>query len=179
MRGAIPYLLSQVVELMEKVLLIEDNRMVKILHERMLTKAGYQVISAADGEEALRLARRVNPDVILLDMLLPKVSGHDVLRSLKHDPVTSHIPVIVVTGLSQKNEDRLLSDGAAAFLEKGHLLDSPEPLLHMVRVVLNESKLRKSRAARPEIDLSWSMEEINPAHAASTQSHGEQGTLGK
>jgi twitching motility two-component system response regulator PilH len=164
---------------MEKVLLIEDNRMVKILHERMLTKAGYQVISAADGEEALRLARRVNPDVILLDMLLPKVSGHDVLRSLKQDRVTAHIPVIVVTGLSQKNEDRLLRDGAAGFIEKGHLLDDAKPLLHMIRVILNESRLKKSRARLPEIELSWSMEEIDPAHAASAQSLGDQGALSK
>jgi DNA-binding response OmpR family regulator len=146
---------------MEKVLLIEDNRMIKILHERVLTKAGFQVITAMDGEEALRHARRASPDVILLDMLLPKISGPEVLRCLKHDKATAHIPVIVVTGLSQRNEDRLLRDGAAAFLEKADFLDNAQPLLHTVRVVLNQARHRKKPAH--EIELVWNPNEVSAA----------------
>ncbi len=96
-----------------------------------MTRAGYEVTSAPDGEEGLRMAREKLPDLILLDMLLPKLSGPDVLRALKLDPVTAAIPVVVMSALSQKNAAKLEKDGAFAFLEKSELaLDrGPEPLL--------------------------------------------------
>ena len=101
---------------MPKIILVEDNRILKIAQERLLARAGYSVIYAGDGEEALRLAMPEQPDLILLDMMLPKLSGPEVLRRLKSDPATAHIPVIVVTSLSQKNEEKLKEAGAAAFL---------------------------------------------------------------
>jgi CheY-like chemotaxis protein len=90
----------------------------RTLAERDLAKAGYRVITAADGEHGLRSARQSTPDLILLDMLLPKVSGLDVLRALKTDELTKSIPVIVLTSLSKGNADKLMSEGAAAFFEK-------------------------------------------------------------
>jgi len=90
-------------------------------NECALCKAGYQVSTAADGEEALRVANDKLPDIILLDMMLPKLSGPDVLKALKANPATQDIPVIVLTSLSQKNEERLLSEGAAAYFEKSTL----------------------------------------------------------
>jgi CheY-like chemotaxis protein len=83
--------------------------------------------------EALRVAQESRPDLILLDMLLPWLDGPSVLRALKADPATAQIPVIAVTSLSQKNEERLLRDGAAAFVEKEQLLTSPGPLLHTIK----------------------------------------------
>jgi CheY-like chemotaxis protein len=62
-----------------------------------------------------------HPDIILLDMLLPKISGPDVLRALKANPATSGIPVIVLSSLSKKNEEKLLGDGAEAYFEKSTL----------------------------------------------------------
>jgi CheY-like chemotaxis protein len=101
-----------------KILLIEDSKFQRIANERALVKAGYEVLHAGDGEEGLRVAHENIPDLILLDMMLPKVSGLDVLRALKLDVIVKHVPVIVLTGLGQGNEAKLLKDGAAAFLLK-------------------------------------------------------------
>jgi two-component system, cell cycle response regulator DivK len=106
---------------MIKILLVEDSKFLRLATERALTRAGYEVSSARDGEEGLRVARERKPDLIMLDMLLPKVSGLDVLVALKKDPLTAKIPVVVMTGMSPKNAERLQADGAAAFLEKSSL----------------------------------------------------------
>jgi CheY-like chemotaxis protein len=100
------------------ILLVEDSRFLRITGERALTRLGHRVISVGDGNEALRVAREDLPDLILLDMMLPKMTGPEVLEILKKDSATLHIPVIVLSGLSQKNEARLLQSGAAAYFEK-------------------------------------------------------------
>lgn len=104
-----------------KVLLVEDSKLLRVANERALAKAGYQVSTAADGEEALRVASDKLPDIILLDMMLPKISGVEVLKGLKANPATVDIPVIVLSSLSQMNEEKLLSEGAAAYFEKSTL----------------------------------------------------------
>jgi len=106
---------------MTKILLVEDGKFLRLATERALSRAGYQVLTASDGEAALQMARENMPDVILLDMLLPKITGPDVLKALKKDPVTKEIAVVAFSGLSQKNEARLRQDGACAFLEKADL----------------------------------------------------------
>ena len=80
------------------------------------------------------------PDLILLDMMLPKMSGPDVLKALKNEPVTAAIPVVVLTGLSQTNAQRLLRDGASAFLAKADLVldQGAEPLLAALRKIVKE-----------------------------------------
>ncbi len=104
-----------------KVLLVDDSKFLRMANERALARAGYQVTTAADGEEALRIANDKLPDIILLDMMLPKISGPEVLKALKANPATMDIPVIVLTSLSQKNEEKLLHEGAAAYFEKSTL----------------------------------------------------------
>jgi CheY-like chemotaxis protein len=106
---------------MIKILLVEDSKFLRIATERALTRAGYQVSTSADGEHVLEMAREKMPDLILLDMLLPKLTGPDVLKALKKDPVTKRIAVVVVSALSHKNAARLQHDGACAFLEKSEL----------------------------------------------------------
>jgi CheY-like chemotaxis protein len=106
---------------MIRILLVEDSKFLRLATERALGRAGYQMSSVADGDEALRLAHENLPDLILLDMLLPKMSGPDVLKALKLDPATQSIPVVVMTGMSEKNAPRLREDGAIAFLEKSAL----------------------------------------------------------
>jgi DNA-binding response OmpR family regulator len=120
------------------ILLIEDSKLLRIANTRALVKAGYQVISAVDGEAGLRSAQESIPDLILLDMLLPKVTGLDVLKGLKSDARTSAIPVIVLSGLSQANEARLMKEGAAAFFEKSEktLDNDSADLVEAVRGVL-------------------------------------------
>lgn len=117
---------------MHTLLVVEDSRFLRIANERILVKAGYQVLNAADGEEALRVATENSPHAIILDMMLPKMAGPEVLECLKKNPKTSEIPVIVLTSLSQKNEEKLCRAGAFAFLEKGPLLNNPQPLLESI-----------------------------------------------
>jgi len=121
-----------------KVLVVEDSKFLRIATERALSRAGFAVSTAADGEEALQVANDQLPDIILLDMMLPKLSGTDVLRALKANPATVDIPVIVLTSLSQRNEEKLLSEGAAAYFEKSTLeLDkSSDRLAATVQTVL-------------------------------------------
>lgn len=108
----------------------------RIATERILSKAGYRVICAGDGDEALALAGSRIPDLIVLDMMLPKLSGPEVLRSLKKDDRTAHIPVVVLSSLSQNNGPKLMQEGADAFLEKGALLEDPNPLLEAITASL-------------------------------------------
>ncbi len=103
------------------VLLIDDSRFLRRANELSLAKAGHKILTASDGEEGLRLAREKKPDVIVLDMMLPKLGGAQLLQLLKGEPVTAKIPVIVLSSLPQKNELKLISEGAAAYLEKSSL----------------------------------------------------------
>ena len=137
---------------MTKILVVEDSKFLRLATERALAHAGYEVSSAGDGEEALRTAQEKLPDLILLDMLLPKMGGPEVLRALKTEPSTAGIPVVVLTGLSQKNAERLQEDGAAGFLEKSALgLDQgSEALVVAVREFVNRlcSKKQDLQARR-------------------------------
>jgi len=105
------------------ILVIDDNVHLQIAFKKVLTSSGYRVELAGDGEEALRLARSIRPDVILLDMLLPKLGGVEVLRALKADRATKTIPVIALSGLPMSNETRLRRDGAISYLQKSNLED--------------------------------------------------------
>ncbi len=124
-----------------KILLIEDSRLLRVAIGRMLSKAGYEVTTAGDGQVGLLQAHESHPDVVLLDMMLPTLEGTSVLRMLKKNPLTKHIPVIVLSGLSQKNERRLKHDGAAGFLQKSVLdLDGDgAPLIAAMESLLPDS----------------------------------------
>ena len=142
------------VETHAKVLLVEDSKFLRIANERVLAKAGYEVSTAADGEEALRVAQDKLPDVILLDMLLPKLSGPEVLKALKSNPATMAIPVIVVSSLSQRNEEKLKEEGAVEYFEKGRLdlENHPDRIAAAVEGVLrrNRERERPDRGRRAE-----------------------------
>lgn len=101
-----------------KILIVEDSKFLRLTIERTLLNNGFSVVSAANGEEALRAALDSSPDLILLDMMLPGITGPDVLYRLKSNSATSRAPVIVLSGLSQKNEAKLLAAGAAAYFQK-------------------------------------------------------------
>ena len=125
-----------------KVLLVEDSKFLRVMTERVLSRAGFLVSTAADGEEALRIAKEQLPDIVLLDMMIPKISGPDVLKALKENPATTHIPVIVLSSLSQQNEERLIGQGAAAYFEKSTLeLDKgSDRLATTIQSVLNRAR---------------------------------------
>lgn len=123
-----------------KILLVEDSKFLRMATERTLIAAGYEVVSAGDGEQALVLAREHFPSLILLDVMLPKMSGLDVVKALKKDHVTASIPVMMLTGLSQKNAMQMEKDGASCFFEKSDSMlgKGPESLVAAVDRILKE-----------------------------------------
>lgn len=82
----------------KKILTIDDDRSTIRLNENLLSSQGYQVISASDGIKGVLLAQEEQPDVILLDLILPGMYGFEVCKKLKSDEKTKHIPIIIVTG---------------------------------------------------------------------------------
>jgi CheY-like chemotaxis protein len=129
------------------ILVIEDSRLLRLAITRILVKAGYQVISVGDGREGLQRAHDLCPDMILLDMMLPTLEGTSLLRQLKKDLSTKAIPVLVLSGLSQKNGQKLLADGAAGYLEKSKLDFEGEgsSLLSMLKSLLGVSSVAAVR----------------------------------
>lgn len=101
-----------------QILVVDDYAGARYLRSRILNDAGYEVVEAANGEEALRLAGAVHPALILLDVNLPDISGTEVCARLKRDPATAAIPVIQITGawLSEDARQRGLASGASAYL---------------------------------------------------------------
>jgi len=124
---------------LKSILLVDDSRFMRRANEKALARAGYGVVTASDGEEALRMAHSMIPDLILLDMLLPKLGGQQVLQALRIDPVTASIPVVVLSSLPQTNAAKLMKEGAAAYFEKSKLdLDqNAESLLQIVKKTLD------------------------------------------
>jgi CheY-like chemotaxis protein len=122
---------------LKSILLVDDSRFQRLANEGVLARAGYKIVTASDGEEALRTAHDRIPDLILLDMMLPKLGGPEVLRALKKDPVTASIPVIVLSGLAQKNEAKLMKEGATAYFEKSKL-EHENLLIDLVKKTLDE-----------------------------------------
>jgi CheY-like chemotaxis protein len=104
---------------------VEDSLAIRRANASALNKAGYEVICAEDGESALQAAKEGNPDLIVLDMILPKMSGPDVLRHLKAEPVTAAIPVVVLSSLTEKNRQKLMEEGAEDYIEKNSLMPVP------------------------------------------------------
>lgn len=105
-----------------RVLVAEDDQFLRRAACATLKRHGYTVFTATNGEEALRLAREEVPDLILLDLIMPKIQGFEVLRQLRIDPVTRTIPVIVLSNLSQPADVAAsLAAGARAYLVKTDL----------------------------------------------------------
>ena len=133
---------------MKSILLIEDSRFLRKATEKVLVKAGFGVLTASDGEEALRIAFAATPDLILLDMLLPKLSGPEVLRALRKNPATRRTPIIVMSGLSQANERKLKAEGADAYFQKDSIdLDGDgESIVKTVQSMLTKIEERNPDA---------------------------------
>ena len=105
-----------------RILLAEDDRILRKAGETSLKKRGFTVIAAVDGEDALAKAREHVPDLILLDVMMPKMHGFDVLGAVKSDPRIRHIPVIMLTNLEQAADITRAADaGACGYLVKANM----------------------------------------------------------
>ncbi len=133
-----------------KILLAEDSAVQRSILTRLLARAGFEVYTAADGEEALEVVDRTLPDVILLDLMLPRLDGLEVCRRLKAHPSTAEIPVVFITS-SQSVEEKIkaLEGGAHDFLVKPV---NPEELVVRIKSVLRHKKLLETLTVQASKD---------------------------
>ncbi|HDP16406.1 MAG TPA: response regulator [Candidatus Omnitrophica bacterium] len=118
----------------KKILLVDDEEDIVHLVEFRLKAAGYEVISALDGQSGLDKARKENPDLIILDLMLPKIDGYKVCRMLKFDEKYKHIPVIMFTARAQDNDKKTGGEvGADAYVIKPF---EPQALLGKIKELL-------------------------------------------
>ncbi len=117
------------------ILLVEDDVFLSNIYQKKFEMEGFKISTADNGEKGLADAKRKKPDIILLDVLLPKLDGFAVLEKLKEDPVTKEIPVILLTNLGQKDDvEKGLESGAADYLIKAHF--KPSEVVDKVKKIL-------------------------------------------
>lgn len=106
----------------KRILLVEDDRFLRKAAEVRLRRAGYTVITAADGEEAIATAGTMRPDLVLLDLIMPRMQGFEVLRVLRTQPNMLGVPIVVLTNLSQDaDRERAMTNGANGYLIKANM----------------------------------------------------------
>lgn len=109
----------------KKILLVEDDTFILEMYATKLLNFGYDVLTATDGEEALKIIKDKHPDFILLDLVLPSMDGFDILKVIKKDAKTKSIPVVLLTNLGERKDvETGLKLGANDYLIKAHFTPS-------------------------------------------------------
>ncbi len=122
---------------MKTILLIEDDPFLSRMYTKIFSLHDFKIEAAADGEEGLAAAKRLKPDAILLDIMMPKLNGMEVLEGLKKDDTTKDIPVIMLTNLSdQQQRDAALAAGALRYLVKSEF--DPDETVDVVKETLSK-----------------------------------------
>ncbi len=122
-----------------KILLVEDDPFLLSMYATKFEMEGFVVVLAEDGEKGLKLAGKEKPSIILLDVLLPKMDGFEVLKALKADKATKDIPVILLTNLSQRDDvEQGQALGAVDYLIKAHFM--PSEVVEKIKKVLGDKK---------------------------------------
>lgn len=117
------------------ILLVEDERLLRKAAENALRQRGFRVLTATNGDEALRTAAAEIPDLVLLDLVMPGLPGYQVLRALKNNDATAAIPVVILTNLGRDADvQRALDAGAVAYAIKSNL--ALKELVALIRRVL-------------------------------------------
>jgi two-component system cell cycle response regulator DivK len=113
------------------VLYVEDNEFNRKIVRQLLARTSYQLMEAVDGESGVAMAAEHTPDLVLMDVQLPRLSGLDATRAIRSDPRTAHVPVIVVTSFALSgDESKAMAAGASAYLAKPY---SPRELMALIR----------------------------------------------
>lgn len=121
---------------MAKILIVEDDPLMCRMYQKIFNFENYEVDTAADGEEGLEKARTTNPTLILLDIMMPKMNGLQVLEKLKADPAISKIPVVMLTNLAgTQDAESALSKGAVKYIIKSE--QEPKQVVDMVKEILS------------------------------------------
>jgi len=119
----------------KKILLVDDEPHIIMMLENRMKHAGYEVITASDGQEALTKAKKENPDLIILDLMLPKLDGYKVCRMLKFDEKYKHIPIIMLSARAQEADKKMGETvGADGYVTKPF---EPQVLLGKVKELLS------------------------------------------
>jgi CheY-like chemotaxis protein len=107
-----------------KIVMVEDSKAASTVLKEVLESEGHTVLHASDGVTGLALARREKPDLILLDLLLPKLNGYDVCNALMRDNLTRHIPILIISTLdTAESVEKAKLCGARNFMKKPYNLD--------------------------------------------------------
>jgi len=134
----------------EKILIVDDEKDIIKMLDYNLKKEGYRVISVCNGEDALDSAKRENPDLIILDLMLPGIDGLEVSKSLKKEPKTSRIPIIMLTAKAQEADKVIgLELGADDYVTKPF---SPRELIARMKAVLRRIQEREKLPEVLKID---------------------------
>ncbi|MDB5178609.1 MAG: phoP [Patescibacteria group bacterium] len=121
---------------MSKILIIEDDALLSRMYQTIFKTTGYEVDVAVDGEEGLEKTRKFNPTLILLDIMMPKLNGLEVLERLKSDPELKKIPVVILTNLAGNNDvQTALKLGAVRYIIKSE--NRPKQVEEIVRGILD------------------------------------------
>jgi DNA-binding response OmpR family regulator len=122
---------------MNKVLIIEDDTLLANMYRDKFVQEGFDVQTAIDGEDGLKKMQTFQPSAIILDLVMPKVSGYDVLKTTKHDPILSKIPILVLTNIYADVESLTKEWGAKAVLLKSNY--TPEDILTKIKELIQSA----------------------------------------
>ncbi len=124
-----------------KILVVDDERTIREIARELLTNAGYDVLKAEDGEQAVALAQKEHPDLIVLDLVMPKMTGFEVAWEIRKDPRVKNIPILIVSEVMsvQAAHDFVHEFGVAGFLSKAQMMTS---LVSRVQEILSEQTQR-------------------------------------
>ena len=120
---------------MAKLLIVEDDPLMSRMYQKIFTFEGYDIVLATNGEEGLELIKKEKPNLILLDIMMPKMNGLQVLEKIKVDPDIKSIPVVMLTNLAgQQDAETALSKGAVKYIIKSEY--EPKQVANMVKEIL-------------------------------------------
>ena len=123
---------------MTTVLIVDDDQFLLDMYSLKFKESGFSVEVAQNGSEALEKAKALNPDAILLDVVMPKIDGFEVLRTIKKEKIAEHSKILILTNLGQKGDvEKGLKLGADDYVVKAHF--TPTEVVDKVKIMLNKS----------------------------------------